>query len=80
MINSVSEDIIFAISNGVVRPVKHCLLGLGVKSMSGSEKLINVLNHFGHSIGYCNAVVLETILAMTVSETGRKTPDGIRCQ
>ena len=80
LINSVSEDVIFAISNGVVKPAKHCLLGLGVKSMTTSAKLINVLNHFGHSIGYCKAEELETNLAMTISERGQTTPDGIRCQ
>ncbi len=43
-----------------VKPSKHCLLGLG----DGNKKLINILNHFGHSVGYNRAEELETELAM----------------
>jgi hypothetical protein len=80
LVDSISEDVIYAISKGVVKPSKHCLLGMGVKSMTGSKKLINILNHFGHSIGYNKAEELETDLAMTISATDQTTPDGIKCQ
>jgi hypothetical protein len=50
LIESMSEDVIYAVTNGEVKPSKHCLLGMGVKTMTSSRKVINVLNHFGHSI------------------------------
>jgi hypothetical protein len=80
LIDSVSDDVIYAVTRGHIKPSKHCLLGMGMKSMTGSKKVINILNHFGHAIGYHKAEELETDLAMTVSDRKQTTPDGIKLQ
>lgn len=52
-IMSVAEDVISCTSKGSVKPQKHILMGLGIKSMTGSKKIVKALNRFGHSIDYC---------------------------
>ena len=37
---------------GIVKPSKHACLGLGLKSIVGSRKVIETLNRFDHSICY----------------------------
>ena len=67
-----------AVTNGDVKPSKHCLLGICIKSMTGNKKVINALNHFGHSMGYHIAEELETNLAKTVYDRKLMAPDGIQ--
>ena len=51
-----------------MKPAKQLCLGLGFKSLSGSKKILDILNHFGHSVGYHIVEELETDLAQTVIE------------
>ena len=67
----------FATTRGTLKPAKHLCLGLGLKSMTGSKKIINILNKFGHCVSYNIAEELETELAMTVKDKGCVTPEGI---
>ncbi|CAH1109226.1 unnamed protein product [Psylliodes chrysocephalus] len=46
--NSVASDAIFCINNGTVKPFKHITLGLTIKSLTNTRKVINTLNRFGH--------------------------------
>ncbi len=78
VISSSCEDVIYNITNGSIKPSKHCLLGLGLKSMTGSKKVITTLNKYGHSISYHVAEELETELAMSISEKGHEAPDGLQ--
>ena len=52
---SVCADVMFAVSRGRFKPGKHLNMGLGIKSMTGSRKVLDVLNHMGHSISYHTA-------------------------
>jgi hypothetical protein len=52
-------------------------MGLAMKSMTGSRKINELLNHLGHSIGYHVTEEFETELATDISEKGELTPDGI---
>ena len=52
-------------------------MGLGVKSLTGSKKVINVLNRLGHCINYNTAEALETQLASEITEREIATPDGL---
>jgi hypothetical protein len=42
-------------------------MGLGVKSLTGSRKVINILYRMGHSISYPTIEELETQLATEIS-------------
>ncbi|CAH1099358.1 unnamed protein product [Psylliodes chrysocephalus] len=50
--NSMASDAIFCINSGTVKPSKHITLGLTIKSLTNSRKLINILNRFGHCYNY----------------------------
>ena len=41
---SIGEDIIYAVSSGAKIPAKHLQVGLAMKSLTGSRKVIEVLN------------------------------------
>ena len=38
-------------------------MGMGMKSLTGSRKVVEILNHMGHSIGYRMAESMETEIA-----------------
>ena len=65
--NSVYADVMFAVSLGRFKPRKHLNMGLGIKSMTGSRKVLGVLNHMGHSISYHTAKEIETVLVNVIS-------------
>ena len=77
LIESVSDDVIYAVTNGQLNPSKHCLLGLGMNRMTGSRKVIDTLNKFGHSLGYHVAEELETDIALMIADKQQVTPDGM---
>ena len=53
-VESLAEDDICKATGGKVKPSKHMLLGMGLKSTTGSRKVQEVVNHFGHYwIPYC---------------------------
>ena len=64
-------------TRGLVKPQKHLLLGLGVKSMTGSKKVLNILNRLGHCISYTTAEEIETELALNIAKRNSATPDGL---
>lgn len=47
-IKSLAEDIIFSATNVRSNPSKHLLLSLVMKSVTGSRKVIEILNKLGH--------------------------------
>ena len=53
-IQSVSQDIIFAASSERKLPSKHLKLGVALKSLTGSRKVVEILNRYG--------IVLNTML------------------
>ena len=51
-VETICQDIIFAISSGVKKPAKNIILGMAMKSITGSHKVIDILNRLGHSISH----------------------------
>ena len=43
-VESLCQDAIYTATNGIKKPSKHLQLGLAVKSMTGSKKVIKILN------------------------------------
>ena len=78
LVNSTSDDIIYAVTRGRVKPGKHLTIGVALKSMTGSRKVIDVLNRFGHCVSYHTVESIETDLATNISARNYMTPDGIQ--
>ncbi len=76
-IQSLADDILFCVTKGVIKPQKHIVLGMGIKSLTGSKKVVTLLNRFGHSINYSTVEELETTFATSIAERGLATPDGL---
>ena len=77
LVNSVADDIIYGCSRGRIVPSKHVAMALGMKSITGSRKVIEILNRFGHSVHYHAAEEMETEIAEKILDQDSETPDGI---
>jgi len=73
---SSSQDALFIVQRGRVKPEKHVTLGMTVKSTTGSRKLVTVLNRFGHCLNYTSLEELETSTADSLQEEGVACPHG----
>ncbi|GFW65257.1 hypothetical protein TNCV_395231 [Trichonephila clavipes] len=67
--NLLASDAIYCVSNGTVKPSKHITLGMTVKSLTSSRKMINILNRLGHCCNYNTLEELET--EATISSVNR---------
>ena len=76
-IESIAHDIIYSATGGSIKPSKQLLLGLAVKSMTGSRRLIEILNRLGHSINYHTIEELETELTYSSLVDQWITPHGM---
>ena len=61
-IRSISEDVVYSMTSGRKKPSKHLKLGLVIKSLTGSKKVIEMLNHYGQCARNSNTEELETEL------------------
>ena len=52
LVQSFSEDIIYAVTCGMTKPPKHILLSYGVKTLTGNIEITQMLNRFGHGVSY----------------------------
>ena len=76
-IESIAHDAIYAVSNGRIRPAKHLTLALAMKNLTGSRRVLEVLNRFGHCVSYTAAEEIETELIYSAIEKSRLLPDGL---
>lgn len=67
-IESSAEDDIYKATSGRVKPSKHILLGMSLKSITGSRKVQEVVNHFDHCIGYHTAEYETQIAAKSIGK------------
>lgn len=77
---SICNSIIFTMSNGAIKPASCITLGLSTKSITGSRKMINILNRMGFSISYTLAEEIETELAYGCSSQQHILPYGLIAQ
>ena len=63
LIGSYSAYLIHGVSRGQVVTEKHFLMGLGLHNITGQKKVVEVLNHPGHSISYTDVCDIETAQA-----------------
>lgn len=76
-IRSLCQDIIYVITKGRVIPAKHLMLGLAMKTLTSSRKVITVLNKCGHSIAYTAVEEIETEMAYSAFENDAIIPTSI---
>ncbi|GFT76594.1 hypothetical protein TNCV_3678301 [Trichonephila clavipes] len=79
-VRSYSQDVIFAVHDGHVKTPKHIMLGMTLKSLTSSRKIIDIINRYGHCISYQGIEELETEITYSseqsslCSETILKNP------
>lgn len=64
---SICSSIILTASSGLIRPSMCLQLALAAKSLTGSRRMINILNRLGHCVSYTVTEGIETELAYTCS-------------
>ena len=70
------DDALFIVNRGHVKPQKHVALGIALKSLTGSKKIIQLLNRFGHCLNYHCLEELETATAERIQERDEACPEG----
>ena len=76
-INSICSDAIFAATSGRKKPTKYLMLGMAVKSLTGSRKIIEVLNKYGHCVTYHTVEELKRELTFKACGEDLLTPHGM---
>ena len=63
---SISEDVVFAATGGLKKPQKHLMLGIALKSLTGSRKDVEVMNRLGDCISYHTMEEIKTEKQKTI--------------
>ena len=66
LIDSFSQDIMYAVSKGEFLTLKHASVGLGLHSLTGQRLPLQVLSWLGHSMTYDQICEVETAQAELV--------------
>jgi hypothetical protein len=77
LVESYAADLVHGVTRGKVMTAKHFLIGLGLHSITGQKKPIQLLNRLGHSIDYNMVCEIETAHAQAnqkISETHGTLP------
>lgn len=72
-----ASDVICCVSNGTVKPPKHITLGMTIKSLTSSRKIINILNRFDHCCNYTTLEELETEATISFVHCSQVCPPDI---
>uniref|UniRef100_A0A6P7FYQ7 Uncharacterized protein LOC114335591 n=1 Tax=Diabrotica virgifera virgifera TaxID=50390 RepID=A0A6P7FYQ7_DIAVI len=74
---SIGQDMIYAASSHKIKTSKHITLGLAVKSLCNSKRIINLLSKYGHCCSYTNLEELETELTFSTTNSSYICPEDI---
>lgn len=64
LVDSFSQDLVYAVSSGSQVPPKHILLPCVVKALTGNVEIIQMLNRLGHGVSYTVIEENETALCL----------------
>lgn len=64
LVDSFSQDLVYAVSSGSQVPPKHILLPCVVKALTGNVEIIQMLNRLGHGVSYTVIEENETSLCL----------------
>ncbi len=67
LVMSMSSDLLYNVTKGHVKPAKHLCMGVGMKSLTGSEKVCDLLHKFGHSISCSQEKAILTEIGEEIS-------------
>ena len=70
-----AQNELYCATKGGVKPSKHLCLGLGMKSLTGSRKVVEILNRFGHSVSYNVVEGIEVEVVSSISDKEQMVPD-----
>ncbi|KAK6176301.1 hypothetical protein SNE40_014608 [Patella caerulea] len=73
---SSSQDALFIVKNGNLKPGKHINLGMAIKSMTDSKTLVRMLNRLGHVVNYHAIEQIETTLGESIQTRKLACPEG----
>ncbi|KAJ8677787.1 hypothetical protein QAD02_013574 [Eretmocerus hayati] len=76
-VDSISQDLIYAVSNARIKPSKHIVLGITLKSLTNSRKVIDVINRYGHCCSYSTLEGIETEATFSASSSSDVCPPDI---
>ena len=71
------KNLIFAATTGRKKPRKHLQLGLALKSLTGSRRIVELLNRMGHCVNYHAVAELETEMTFEARNRSMYTPYGM---
>ena len=77
-IKSMSEDAVFAATAGLKKPQKHLMLGIALKSLTGSRKIIEIMNRLGHCASNHTIEEAETEATFESAKWNLVTPVGMK--
>jgi len=75
--NAIVEDLCAAVNRGSWKMPKQLLLGLSVHHVTGSAKIVTMLNRFGHCCSYTEILDLETAMAAQAEDQDSVLPYNI---
>ena len=73
-----SEDAVFAAAAGLKKPLKHLMLGIALKSLTGSRKVIKIMIRLGYCASYHTIEELETEATFKSTKQNLLTPLGMK--
>ncbi|XP_044730781.1 uncharacterized protein C2orf42 [Chrysoperla carnea] len=76
-VKSYCEDVVYGVYNGQVKTSKHIVLGMSLKSLTSSRKIIDVIHRYGHCISYPAVEELETEATYTSIQQSSICPEAI---
>lgn len=77
LVNSYSQDMCFAVTNGQWKMQKHMLLGMTIRHITGSAQIITLVNRFGHCQSHTQVLELETAMCNSVVSSDSIIPKSI---
>ena len=76
-IKSISDDVIYATTGGKKNPSKHLMLGMAIKSLTGSKTVLQILNRYGYCSSYSTIQEIETELTFEANKRQEILPYGM---
>ena len=77
LIDSSAADAVFCCSTGKLIPGKHLSLEFALKSMTGSKKVLTLMNRYGHCASSETVRRVDISLESTLNNSDSFIPDGI---
>ena len=76
-IKSISDDVIYATTGRKKKPSKHLMLGMAIKSLTGSKTVLQILNRYGYCSSYNTIQEIETELTFEANKRQEILPYGM---